>query len=148
MSFGGIEQICKDVDLGHSQGYLYLTDRSGEIIYHPRQQLIYAGLLEENNLTAAGYTDGTHTEKFQGQTRQVTVKTVGYAGWKLVAVVPSTTLWDNYGQIILFFLFVVLLSVYLLMLCQPPAVRLDHRPGEKAGPGGQGSGGRRAGGGL
>ena len=115
MSFGGIEQICKDVDLGHSQGYLYLTDRSGEIIYHPRQQLIYAGLLEENNLTAAGYTDGTHTEKFQGQTRQVTVKTVGYAGWKLVAVVPSTTLWDNYGQIILFFLFVVLFSVYLLI---------------------------------
>ena len=33
-------------------------------------------------------------------------------------------------------------------LCQPPAVRLDHRPGEKAGPGGQGSGGRRAGGGF
>lgn len=62
MSFGGIEQICKDVDLGHSQGYLYLTDRSGEIIYHPRQQLIYAGLLEENNLAAAQYADGTHTE--------------------------------------------------------------------------------------
>lgn len=115
MSFGGIEQICKDVDLGHSQGYLYLTDRSGEIIYHPRQQLIYAGLLEENNLAAAQYADGTHTETFQGKARQVTVKTVGYTGWKLVAVVPSTTLWDNYGQLILFFLFVVLFSVYLLI---------------------------------
>ena len=39
----------------------------------------------------------------------------GYTGWKLVAVVPSTTLWDNYGQLILFFLFVVLFSVYLLI---------------------------------
>ena len=113
MSFGGIEQICKDVDLS-STGYLYLIDGDGEIIYHPRQQLIYAGLLEENNRTAAGYTDGSHQETF-GARREVTVKTVGYTGWKLVGVVPSENLWDNYGQLVLFFLFVVLFSVFLLV---------------------------------
>lgn len=53
MNYGGIEQICKDVDLGSDQGYLYLVDGEGEIIYHPRQQLIYARLLEENNQAAA-----------------------------------------------------------------------------------------------
>ena len=84
MNFSGIEQLCKDVTLPYSQGYLYLIDSSGELIYHPRQQLIYAGLLEENNLAAANYADGTHTETFQGQRRSVTVKTVGYTGWKLV----------------------------------------------------------------
>ena len=81
MSFGGIEQICKDVDLGHSQGYLY--DAVGQLrTDHP-------------------------------------VLPVCGALFRVSAD-----------------------------LCQPPAVRLDHRPGEKAGPGGQGSGGRRAGGGL
>lgn len=114
MSFGGIEQICKDVDLS-STGYLYLIDGDGEIIYHPRQQLIYAGLLEENNRIAAGYTDGSHQETFGGARREVTVKTVGYTGWKLVGVVPSENLWDNYGQLVLFFLFVVLFSVFLLV---------------------------------
>ncbi len=114
MSFGGIEQICKDVDLS-STGYLYLIDGDGEIIYHPRQQLIYAGLLEENNRTAAGYTDGSHQETFGGARREVTVKTVGYTGWKLVGVMPSENLWDNYGQLVLFFLFVVLFSVFLLV---------------------------------
>ena len=114
MSFGGIEQICKDVDLS-STGYLYLIDGDGEIIYHPRQQLIYAGLLEENNLAAAGYTVGSHQETFGGTRREVTVKTVGYTGWKLVGVVPSENLWDNYGQLVLFFLFVVLFSVFLLV---------------------------------
>ena len=64
MSFSGIEQICKDVELASSDGYLYLIDGDGEIIYHPRQQLIYAGLLEENNRTAAGYEDGSHAETF------------------------------------------------------------------------------------
>ena len=114
MSFDGIEQICKDVDLDDG-GYLYLIDDSGEIIYHPRQQLIYAGLQQENNLTAAGYTDGSHEEQFQGQSRQVTVKTVGYTGWKLVAVVPRESLWSNYSQLVLFFLFVVLFSIFLLV---------------------------------
>ena len=52
MNFSGIEQICKNVDLGES-GYLYLIDSNGEIIYHPRQQLIYSDLLHENNRQAA-----------------------------------------------------------------------------------------------
>ena len=85
------------------------------MLLHPRQQLIYAGLLEENNRTAAGYTDGSHQETFGGARREVTVKTVGYTGWKLVGVVPSENLWDNYGQLVLFFLFVVLFSVFLLV---------------------------------
>ena len=107
MSFSGIEQICKEVDLSTSGGYLYLIDATGE--------LIYAGLSEENNLAAASYDDGTHTETFDGQRRQVTVKTVGYTGWKLVSVVPSEELWDNYGQLMLFFLFIVLFSIFLLV---------------------------------
>ena len=114
MSFSGIEQICKDVALSSDQGYLYLVDGDGEIIYHPRQQLIYAGLLEENNVAAAGYKDGSREEVFDGARRQVTVKTVGYTGWKLVGVVPADNIWDNYGQLLLFFLFVVLFSVFLL----------------------------------
>lgn len=115
MSFSGIEQICKEVSLSNGQGYLYLIDGSGEIIYHPRQQLIYAGLQEENNLTAAAYSDGTHTERFQSQRRQVTVKTVGYTGWKLVGVVPVETLRDNYSQLLLFAMFVVIFSIFLLV---------------------------------
>ena len=115
MNFSGIEQICKDVSFSDGQGYLYLIDRNGEIIYHPRQQLIYAGLLEENNQVAAAYSDGTYTEVFRSQRRQVTVKTVGYTGWKLVGVAPTESLRDNYSQLLLFALFVVSLSIFLLV---------------------------------
>ena len=114
MSFNGIAQVCREVELPNG-GYVYLVSREGELIYHPRQQLIYAGLLEENNVAAAGYSDGTHEESFQGKAREVTVKTVGYTGWKLVGVVPSESLWDNYGQLLLFFLFIVFFSVFLLV---------------------------------
>nr|WP_325212769.1 sensor histidine kinase [uncultured Oscillibacter sp.] len=113
MSFSGIEQVCRDVTLG-SGGYLYLIDGDGELIYHPRQQLIYAGLLEENNQAAAEYRDGSRQETFQGQTRQVTVKTVGYTGWKLVGVAPAANWFAASPQLPLFGLTLLLFSIFLM----------------------------------
>lgn len=114
MGFSGIEQVCRDVELAGG-GYIYLTDASGELIYHPRQQLIYAGLDTENNLAAASLADGTHTETFQGERRLVTVKTVGYTGWKLVGVVPRGGASDD-GYTFLFGLSMLLFSAFLMAL--------------------------------
>ncbi len=133
MSFSGIEQVCRDAELSNG-GYLYLIDGSGELIYHPRQQLIYAGLLEENNRAAAGYRDGAHREEFQGQRRQVTVKTVGYTGWKLVGVVPGESLAADSQQMLLFGLSLLLFSAFLMAFLNfrisahisDPIRRLEH----------------------
>ena len=113
MGFSGIEQVCRDVELANG-GYIYLTDAEGEIIYHPRQQLIYAGLEEENNLAAAALPDGAHAETFQGEKRLVTVKTVGYTGWKLVGVVPRAGAGDDGHYIFLFGLSMLLFSAFLM----------------------------------
>lgn len=113
MSFSGVEQVCRDVTLGEG-GYLYLIDGGGELIYHPRQQLIYAGLLEENNREAASYRDGTRTEKFLGRTRQVTVKTMGYTGWKLVGVVPAVSRMTSTPQLPLFGVTLLLFAIFLI----------------------------------
>ncbi len=113
MSFSGIEQVCRGVTLG-GNGYLYLIDGSGELIYHPRQQLIYADLLTENNREAASYRDGSHQEKFRGQARQVTIKTVGYTGWKLVGVVPTRSWADSSLQPLLFGLTLLLFAIFLI----------------------------------
>lgn len=113
MSFSGIEQVCRDVTLAKG-GYLYLIDGNGELIYHPRQQLIYAGLLEENNKVAADYRDGSHAETFQGQSRQVTVKTVGYTGWKLVGVAPADSWLTSSSQLFLFGLSLLFFAIFLM----------------------------------
>ncbi len=114
MGFSGIEQVCRDVELAGG-GYIYLTDASGEIIYHPRQQLIYAGLETENNLAAASLPDGVHTETFEGERRLVAVKTVGYTGWKLVGVVPRGGASDD-SYTFLFGLSMLLFSAFLMAL--------------------------------
>ena len=114
MGFSGIEQVCRDVELAGG-GYIYLTDAEGELIYHPRQQLIYAGLETENNLAAASLPDGVHTETFEGERRLVAVKTVGYTGWKLVGVVPRGGASDD-GYTFLFGLSMLLFSAFVMAL--------------------------------
>ncbi|WP_297428450.1 sensor histidine kinase [Clostridium sp.] len=114
MNFSGIEQICKNVNIGKS-GYVYLIDREGEIIYHPRQQLIYSNLIEENNKDEANYEDGNHIETFQGEKRLVTVKTVGYTGWKIVGVTPMTDITSDYYQMSIFAMFIMFFAIFILV---------------------------------
>lgn len=114
MNFTGIEQICKNVDLGES-GYVYIVDRSGELIYHPKQQLIYGGITSENNKKAAQYSEGSHIETFQGKERQITVKTVGYTGWKIIGVSPTADITSQYMQNSQFIWIVALIGVIILV---------------------------------
>lgn len=114
MSFSGIEQALKNVRPSEN-GYVYLVDREGEIIYHPRQQLIYSGLYGENNYATARYEDGTHMEDFRGAKRIITVKTVGYTGWKIVGVSPMSDMTSGYAHISLFALFILLFLIFLMV---------------------------------
>ena len=115
MNFSGIEQLFKNVTLGRS-GYMYLISSTGEIIYHPQQQLVYSNLQKENNTIAARYEDGSYQEEFLGKKRLVTVKTVGYTGWKIIGVLPMEDVVGNFLQIRIFVAFIFLFTILLLIL--------------------------------
>ena len=114
MNFSGIEQICKNVNLGQT-GYIYLIGRDGEIIYHPRQQLIYSNLLSENNSEFSDMEDGNYVDILDGQKRLTTVKTLGYTGWKIIGVTPINETFADSSQITIFILFVLFLAIILLV---------------------------------
>ncbi len=120
MNFSGIEQICKN-SFFTTSGFVYITDESGNIIYHPKQRLIYSGLYHENNLVDAKRVDGTYTEKFEKQQRLVTIKTVGYTGWKIIAVDPFQDIdymsarFQTYTVIIAVFIIILLVFINILL---------------------------------
>lgn len=114
MNFSGIEQLFAKVNSG-GMCYVYLMDQSGNIIYHPKQNLIYSQLFDENNETAVGYEDGTHREEFQGEERIVAVKTVGYTGWKIVSVIPRENLHKNWNEINTVWITVLAIAILLLI---------------------------------
>ena len=88
MNYSSIKQLLDKANTDTSGEYVYLMAPDGQIIYHPKQNLIYMGLYQENNSKAAKYEDTTVKENFLGEKRLVTVKTISYTGWKLVSVVP------------------------------------------------------------
>ena len=88
MNYSSIEQLLEKANSDTSGEYVYLMASDGEIIYHPKQNMIHMGMYQENNNKAAEYEDTTIEENFQGEKRLVTVKTISYTGWKLVSVVP------------------------------------------------------------
>lgn len=113
--YTSFEQLFEDVSLGKG-GYIYLINSDGEIVYHPRAQLIDAGRVKENNLAAAAYREGNHEETFLGENRMVTVKAVGYTGWKVVGVVPATGISFNSIKMKLFIVFIVGVILFFLAL--------------------------------
>lgn len=114
LKYSGIEQILDRAKLAND-GYIYLIDREGEIIYHPRQQLIYSELIKENNEEAATYKDGNRREVFLGEERVITVKTVGYTGWKIIAVTPQKAIKLNYYQTTVFATFIISFTIFIVV---------------------------------
>ena len=114
MNYSGIEQMFERVNDG-GVGVVYLCDADGEIIYHPMQKAIYAGLVRENNIVHAGYGDGAYSETFDGQERDVVVKTVGYTGWKIISVTPVSELAFDMGQM-RNYLFMVAIIILILIV--------------------------------
>lgn len=116
MNYSSIEQLFKKANSNSSANYIYLIDNSGEIIYHPRQKLIYSNLFTENNRKAAEYEDGSHYEVFENESRMVTVKTVGYTGWKIVSVAPHSSFSMGMNEIKYFVILIVTLTISILIL--------------------------------
>ena len=78
VKFSNIAKYVDGVGIGQ-HGYCYIADENGNIIYHPQQQLIYAGLKKENY---TDYSDGTHTES----NVIYSVKSLERSDWKIVGV--------------------------------------------------------------
>ena len=111
--YSSLQQILENITLGN-QGYLYMISSSGELIYHPNMQMIETGQMSENIAVAADYRDGSYREKYGGEWREVSVKSVGYTGWKLLSVTPEKGLPLNNLKMRLFAVFVV--AAFLLVL--------------------------------
>ena len=124
MNFSGIQQLFTEVN-NDGKGYVYLIGRDGEIIYHPRQNLIFSNIIQENNQTASTFDEGVHNEEFQGEQRVVVVKTVGYTGWKIVSVVSKESLFSDLNQTRMMALLNLVLAIFLMIFVnQYVAVRI------------------------
>lgn len=115
LKYSGLEDIIDNVKLGNG-GYIYLIDSKGDIIWHPKMSLINSKNYTENNMVAVGYTDGTFEEIYNHESRTITVKTVGYTGWKIIGVTPTIGLSLDSIKTRLFLVFILFLILFLVLV--------------------------------
>ncbi len=132
MNFSTIEQMCNNVSLG-KRGYIYIIDNSGNMVYHPQQQMIYAGLKTENTMDAIIREPGSYFDDYNGERRMMTVKDMGYSGWKIVGVSYVDELVTNkkyFKDIIIYIslfgiVFEILASMFISAKISQPIKRLE-----------------------
>ena len=100
------QDIFSDLLLGEGS-YLYLTDAAGNLLYHPRQELVESGILQE----------WSPEENIGREKTEYFVNTVGYTGWKIIGVMRSGGFSLNAFQssMMIVFLLVFFLSVMVLI---------------------------------
>lgn len=60
-SFSSIASYVDNVGIGQ-HGYCYIADAQGNIVYHPQQQMIFAGIKQEDTASVAGCEDGVYSD--------------------------------------------------------------------------------------
>ncbi len=116
MNYAGVDQELSSLNDNSAETYYYLTDQNGALIYHPRQMQILNGIDTENNQLIVNYEDGAHEERFRGQKRTVIVDTVGYTGWKLVAVLPVSDPFFGNGSMRYFVVMLVAITILIMLV--------------------------------
>ncbi|KWX78098.1 histidine kinase [Paenibacillus jilunlii] len=117
-NFRTIDELSRQVKLG-KRGYAYILDPLGNIVYHPQQQLIYAGLKYENVEPVLEYKFRSYLDESTGEKRFITVRTLDLTGWKIVGVAyydEIVTTKRDLNHFLAWFLGVVIVGVIVLSI--------------------------------
>ena len=115
MKFTSIDELCHLIELG-KKGYVYIINNDGIIIYHPQQQLIYTGLKNEKIDFAVNNEDGSYIQNNNGEKTVMTIKTVGYTGWKIVGISYYNEMVTSKKEIYYYIISVVAVSIIVLFV--------------------------------
>lgn len=108
VKFSNIAKYVDDVGIGQ-HGYCYIANEKGDIIYHPQQQLIYAGLKDENYINPE---DGTHMKS----NVIYSVRSLEKSNWKIVGVCFADEMITNKVEALAKNLIIISIGVLLVTI--------------------------------
>ena len=90
LNYNLINDLCRQIQLG-KRGYVFIVDASGDLIYHPQQQIMFTDLKTEDIPLILRSPDSTLNVQGDGEQKKYTIRTTDY-GWKIVGVTYPTDL--------------------------------------------------------
>lgn len=112
LNYTSISELCNNNNIGN-KGYIFILDEDGNIIYHPKQQLMYGGLITENVEDIMACKENY----FNTGDKIYTISKSDKTGWTVVGAANTSELLKNNKQAQMMYLLVaavLLLGVILI----------------------------------
>lgn len=122
-----LKDLCENNSLA-ANSYVFIIDKSGQIIYHPKQQLLYRGLTKEKMKEVLNCQKNYFVTEEGSKSKLYTVSTSEKTGWRVVGVVYLSELMKNkketqqlyfYTAIALLFSAVILATLLAAAITKP-----------------------------
>lgn len=114
LNYNAISSLCNNNTIG-KKSYIFILDDKGNIVYHPKQQLLYGGLKTENiNEIMSSKTDHFLTESGD---KLYTMSKSAMTGWTVVGAAYTPELLKNNRQAqLLYFLVAAALLMGVIII--------------------------------
>lgn len=115
LNYNAISDLCEKNSLG-KKGYVFIIDQNGNIIYHPKQQLIYSGLLVENIEKIMNSKENYFVTNLKEDSCVYTFSRSEKTGWTVVGVAYMDELIKNSEEMILVYGFITSIVLGLAII--------------------------------
>lgn len=95
-SFSEIAKYIDNISIGQ-HGYSYIIDKRGSVVYHPQQQMVFAGIGEDSFTEVSTFKDGSTV----GKDVIYTLQTISNSSWRIVGVSYTEDIAASRTQVIL-----------------------------------------------
>ncbi|WP_029505440.1 cache domain-containing sensor histidine kinase [Lachnoclostridium phytofermentans] len=130
LNYNVINNLCKKITLGN-KGYLFLLDEQGNIIYHPKQQLIYNGLINEMTLEVKECKENYFLTEGLKEKKLYVISRSEKTGWTAVGVANASELFEQRTQTQKLYLISTVIILLIAMLLSILIARAITRPIKK-----------------
>lgn len=85
LNYSSITTLCQNVYMG-KMGYVFLIDESGDVIYHPKQQMVYTGIKREKIAEILSSKNDYFITELDNEKILYTMSTSPKTNWTVVGV--------------------------------------------------------------
>lgn len=115
LNYKVIHDLCQKINLG-KKGYVYLLDEKGNVIYHPKQQMLNYGLIYEPSADLMESAERTLTRTVSGEERIYMKARSKVSGWTAVGAMNVSELFPSEAESSRFYFITMLILIYLGLL--------------------------------
>lgn len=127
LNYSAISNLCNNNNIGN-KGYIFVLDEEGNVIYHPKQQLMYGGLRTEHIEEILACEGDSLTVREGTEKKLYTLSRSEKTGWTVVGAAYTSELLKNNKQAQILYILAAMMLILGVFLMSNMLSRVITRP--------------------